>query len=302
MAMNNNFKDKLENICSNVKFDEPMSKHTTFRIGGNADAYVCANSEDEIINVIKLCKEEDVRFYIIGNGSNLLVKDEGFRGVIIEIGNGFNEIEVIDDETFAAKSGILLSRIAAFALERELSGFEALSGIPGTLGGAVVMNAGAYGGEIKDVVTEVYVLDNDGNKRTISNADMEFGYRTSIASKENLIILGAKIKLNKGNKDEIKALMNDFNGRRRDKQPLEYPSAGSTFKRPEGYFAGKLIEDSNLKGYTVGGAQVSEKHSGFVINIGNATCEDVLKLISDVQDKVFNDSGVKLEREVKILD
>lgn len=300
--INEVFKNKLEDICSNVKFDEPMSKHTTFRIGGNADAYVSVNNEEEIMEVVKLCKDEGVRFYIIGNGSNLLVKDEGFRGVIIEIGNGFNEIEVIDDETFAAKSGILLSRIAAFALEHELSGFEALSGIPGTLGGAVVMNAGAYGGEIKDVVTEVYVLDSDGNRRTISADDMEFGYRTSIVARDNLIVLGAKIKLSKGNKDEIKALMNDYNGRRRDKQPLEFPSAGSTFKRPEGYFAGKLIEDSNLKGYTVGGAQVSEKHSGFVINIGNATCEDVLKLISDVQDKVFNDSGVKLEREVKILD
>lgn len=299
---NNDFKNKLLNICSNVKEDEPMSKHTTFRIGGNADFYVSISSEDEISEIIKLCKQEKVRFYIIGNGSNLLVKDEGFRGVIIEIGNGYADIEEIDDETFVAKGGILLSRIAAYALEHELSGFEPLSGIPGTLGGAVVMNAGAYGGEIKDVVTEVYVLDGDGNKKTISNKDMEFGYRTSLATKENLIILGAKIKLKKGNRDEIKALMSDFNGRRRDKQPLEYPSAGSTFKRPEGYFAGKLIEDSNLKGYTVGGAQVSEKHSGFVINIGNATCADVLKLISDVQDKVFNDSGVKLEREVKILD
>lgn len=299
---NNDFKNKLLNICSNVKEDEPMAKHTTFRIGGNADFYVSISSEDEISEIIKLCKQEKVRFYIIGNGSNLLVKDEGFRGVIIEIGNGYADIEEIDDETFVAKGGILLSRIAAYALEHELSGFEPLSGIPGTLGGAVVMNAGAYGGEIKDVVTEVYVLDGDGNKKTISNKDMEFGYRTSLATKENLIILGAKIKLKKGNRDEIKALMGDFNGRRRDKQPLEYPSAGSTFKRPEGYFAGKLIEDSNLKGYTVGGAQVSEKHSGFVINIGNATCADVLKLISDVQDKVFNDSGVKLEREVKILD
>lgn len=299
---NNDFKNKLLNICDNVKFDEPMHKHTTFRIGGNADFYVSVSSEKEITEVIKLCKLENVRFYIIGNGSNLLVKDEGFRGVIIEIGNGYADIEEIDDEIFAAKGGILLSRIAAYALEHELSGFEPLSGIPGTLGGAVVMNAGAYGGEIKDVVTEVYVLDCDGNKKTISNKDMEFGYRTSLATKESLIILGAKIKLKKGNRDEIKALMSDFNGRRRDKQPLEFPSAGSTFKRPEGYFAGKLIEDSNLKGYTVGGAQVSEKHSGFVINIGNATCEDVLKLISDVQKKVYEDSGVELEREVKILE
>jgi len=299
--MNENFKNKLESICENVLYDEPMKKHITFKVGGNADAFASVKNEKEIIDVINLCKEENVDYYIIGNGSNLLVYDDGYRGLIIEIGKAFADIKKIDDETFYADSGVLLSKIAMYALENELAGFECLSGIPGTLGGGVVMNAGAYGGELKDVVESVKVLDDNGDVFVIKNEDMKFGYRTSVVKEKGFIVLGATLRLKKGNPEEIKSLMSDFNGRRRDKQPLEYPSAGSTFKRPEGYFAGKLIEDSGLRGYKVGGAQVSEKHCGFVINKGNATCSDVLKLIEDVKSKVLEDSGVTLEREVKII-
>ena len=299
--MNEIFKNKLEGICENVLYDEPMKKHITFRVGGNADAFVSVSNEKEIIDIINLCKEANVDYYIIGNGSNLLVYDDGYRGLIIEIGKSFADIKRIDDETFYADSGVLLSRIAVYALENELAGFECLSGIPGTLGGGVVMNAGAYGGELKDVVESVKVLDDNGDVFVIKNEDMKFGYRNSVVKEKGYVVLGATIRLRKGNAEEIKSLMSDFNGRRRDKQPLEYPSAGSTFKRPQGYFAGKLIEDSGLRGYAVGGAQVSEKHCGFVINKGDATCSDVLNLIEDVKNKVFEDSGVTLEREVKII-
>ena len=299
--MENTVKEKLEQICENVKFDEAMKNHTTFRIGGLADAFVSISSEDELREVLSYCREASLRFYIIGNGSNLLFSDDGFRGVIIEIGNRFSDIRLVSEDTIYAQSGVLLSKIAMVALNEELKGFEFASGIPGTLGGGVVMNAGAYGGELKDVIISVKVLDRDGNIREIDSKDMEFSYRSSIVEKEGFVVLGAYIKLSKGDKEEIKNFMNDLNGRRREKQPLEYPSAGSTFKRPEGYFAGKLIEDCNLKGSSVGGACVSEKHAGFVINKDNAKASDVIGLIDNIRKTVRDTFGVELEPEVKII-
>ncbi len=283
-----------------VVVDADMSKYTTFRIGGTADLLVKPNTIEDICNVIDICKQAGCPYYILGNGSNLLVSDEGYRGVIIQLFSNFAHVKV-DGNRITAKSGAILSVVSKAAANNNLTGFEFAFGIPGTVGGAVVMNAGAYGGEIKDVIVSCEVLDEDGNLHILKNEDLELGYRTSIIQKKNYIVLEATFEFKPGVKADIEATMSDLMQRRKDKQPLDKPSAGSTFKRPEGYFAGKLIMDAGLRGYTVGGAMVSEKHCGFVVNAGDATCKDVLQLISDVKRIVKEKFGVELEPEVKML-
>ena len=277
-----------------------MSLHTTFRIGGPADLFVTPGSIQAVADSIRICKETQTPYAVIGNGSNLLVSDTGYRGVIIQIGRNLNQVSV-NGEEIRAQAGAMLSVIAKTALSESLTGFEFASGIPGTLGGAAVMNAGAYGGEMKDVLTEVTVLTREGEIRTIPAEKLEMGYRTSLAAKNGWIILEAVLKFQKGDAEAIRGRMEELKMQRVTKQPLDLPSAGSTFKRPEGYFAGKLIMDAGLRGFTVGGAQISEKHCGFVVNKGGATADDVRNLICAVQKKVQEDAGVKLEPEVKFL-
>lgn len=284
----------------NVRRQEPMSLHTTFRIGGPADLFVTPGSIQAVADSIRICKETQTPYAVIGNGSNLLVSDTGYRGVIIQIGRNLNQVSV-NGEEIRAQAGAMLSVIAKTALSESLTGFEFASGIPGTLGGAAVMNAGAYGGEMKDVLTEVTVLTRGGEIRTVPAEKLEMGYRTSLAAKNGWIILEAVLKFQKGDAEAIRGRMEELKMQRVTKQPLDLPSAGSTFKRPEGYFAGKLIMDAGLRGFTVGGAQISEKHCGFVVNKGGATAEDVRNLICAVQKKVQEDAGVKLEPEVKFL-
>lgn len=301
--MNNN---KIENkFCTclgsdNVKLQEPMSKHTTFRIGGPVDFYLCPHSTKEVQQTVQICKEENLPYFILGNGSNLLVSDKGYRGVIIQLWKNFSDISV-KDCCITAKAGALLSKVAAEALEEGLTGMEFASGIPGTIGGAVFMNAGAYGGEMKDIIKEVKVLDDQGEIRVLSNEEMKLGYRTSIVKEKGYTVLSAVLQLKKGDVSVIRETMEDLKNRRTSKQPLDMPSAGSTFKRPEGYFAGKLIMDSGLRGFSMGGAQVSEKHCGFVVNKGGATAEDVTALIREVQRRVKEKFGVELETEVRFL-
>ena len=294
-----------EELCAiageaNVLQDEPMSGHTTFRIGGPADFFVTPSEAGEISRITHLCRERDIPYYVVGNGSNLLVGDKGYRGVIIQIFKNMNRISV-EGEEIHAQAGALLSKVAAAACEAELEGMEFASGIPGTLGGAVRMNAGAYGGEMKQVLKNATVLTADGDVLTIPEAEMGMGYRTSIVSKMDYVVLEAVLSLKKGRKEEIRARMDELREKRVEKQPLEYGSAGSTFKRPEGYFAGKLIQDAGLKGYRVGGAQISEKHSGFVINTDHASAQDVYQLMQDVDKKVYRQFGVHLEPEVRLL-
>lgn len=284
----------------NVLTDEPMSNHTTFRIGGAADYFLLPAEGTQIKGIFEICREEGIPCFILGNGSNLLVSDKGYRGAVIQIYRNMNKIET-EGTVIRAQAGALLSAIAAEAKNNSLTGFEFAGGIPGTLGGAVTMNAGAYGGEMKDVLKSVTVADGEGNIIKLSVEELNLGYRTSIVKTAGYFVLEAEISLKEGNPEEIKELMRDLTERRTSKQPLEFPSAGSTFKRPEGYFAGKLIMDSGLRGYRVGGAQVSEKHCGFVINAGGATAEDVRTLIQDVQNTVYEKFGVMLEPEVRFL-
>ncbi len=295
----NNFRSIFENQFQNVLFDEPMKKHTTFRIGGNADVFVVPKSVGEVEKAVGICKKEDIPFYVIGNGSNVLVGDGGFRGVIIQLFKNFGNVEVFEN-VIKADSGALLTAVSKKALECSLSGLEFAAGIPGTVGGGVCMNAGAYGGELKDVVQKITVL-HDGKVFDISSEDACFEYRNSKILKEKMLVISTEMCLEKGVYSEIKEKMNEFNKMRTEKQPLEFPSAGSTFKRPEGYFAGKLIMDSGLRGYSVGDAVVSEKHCGFVINKGNASAKDVLTLINNVKEIVFEKFGVVLEPEVRVI-
>ena len=292
----------LKNIFGEdyIRENEPMGKHCTFRCGGNADLYVMPGSIEELSSVVKACRENDYPFMVIGNGSNILVKDQGYKGAIIEVNNRINSVDVIGDE-IVADAGAKLSSVAMAAYENDLAGFEFAHGIPGNVGGAVVMNAGAYGGEIKDVIKWAKVLTEDGEVVTLNAEELELGYRTSIVQKKNMIVLQMCIKLDLGSQEEIALIMQMFMQKRKAKQPLEYPSAGSTFKRPEGYFAGKLIEDAGLRGYQVGGAMVSEKHCGFVINYDNATATDILQLMDDVKATVKEQFDVELEPEVKII-
>ena len=300
--MEQNFETCLYNVVDAAKIqkDEPMKKHTTFRIGGPADYFIMPSNEKELAETIRVCREFSIPIYIVGNGSNLLVGDKGFRGAIIQLYKSMGTFQV-EGNQITAQAGCSLAQIANAALDAALTGFEFAAGIPGTLGGAVTMNAGAYGGEMKDVLKEVTVMNQDGEILTIPADKLELGYRTSIIKTAGYIVLEAVISLKKGNIEEITALSRKLSAQRIEKQPLEYPSAGSTFKRPEGYFAGKLIMDSDLRGYRVGGAQVSEKHCGFVINAGGATAEDVVTLMKNVTDIVYEKFGVKLEPEVKFL-
>ena len=300
--MSQEFAYKLEQILGKEQIlrEEPMRLHTTFRIGGPAQFFVIPRTQEEAAAAVRLCRSEGAPYYIIGHGSNLLVSDKGYRGVVIQLFKEFSDIN-IEGTRIRAQAGASLAKIAAEALRAGLAGFEFAAGIPGTLGGACIMNAGAYGGEMKDVLLAVTVLTKDGEIREIPREELDMGYRTSRASREGWIVLGAAIELARGDEKEIRAKMEDLKQRRTDKQPLEYPSAGSTFKRPEGYFAGKLIQDAGLKGLRVGDAMVSEKHSGFVVNCGNATAADVDGLIRLVQEKVREDSGITLEPEVRRL-
>ncbi|MCI6637327.1 MAG: UDP-N-acetylmuramate dehydrogenase [Bilifractor sp.] len=280
--------------------DEPMSRHTTFRIGGPADLMVCPQSGEATTEILRYCREQGIPWFIIGNGSDLLVSDDGYRGVIVQIDQNLQRVHT-EGCVIRAEAGILLSRLAAEARDHSLTGFEFASGIPGTLGGACTMNAGAYGGEMKHVLKSVTVLDENLEVRTVAVEDLDLGYRHSRIMDRRWIVLEAEVLLEKGEKEKITVRMNELRDARVSKQPLEYPSAGSTFKRPEGYYAGKLIMDAGLCGFRVGGAQVSEKHCGFVINRDHATAEDVRELISEVQKRVFDKFQVHLEPEVRFL-
>lgn len=284
-----------------LKEGELLSNHTTFRIGGAAKYFAVPKNEEEIMEAVDFAIVKDLPYYILGKGSNVLFADEGYPGVIIEIGAGMERVERTGDTGIRAQAGVSLSALAAFAAREGLSGLEFAGGIPGTLGGAVTMNAGAYGGEMKNVIVSAKVMDEEGAVQELSCEELQLGYRTSIVQKKQFVVLEAEFLLKPGTTEEIQNTMKELNAKRREKQPLEYPSAGSTFKRPEGYFAGKLIEDAGLRGYRVGDAQVSEKHCGFVVNRGKATCAEVLQLIGDVQKTVKEQFGVQLEPEVRII-
>ena len=276
-----------------IKIDEPMKKHISFRVGGPADILVRPRTEEQLSATLKYISENNLPYLIIGNGSNLLIKDGGIRGIVIEFGDNFNKFE-IEGTTIKAQAGALLAAIGKAALRESLTGFECISGIPGSLGGALAMNAGAYGGEIKSVVKSVRAMNPKGEIFEFTNEQMKFEYRRSMLTDSDYIVLSAQLELKKGNYDEIKEFMADLTNRRVSKQPLNLPSAGSTFKRPEGHFAGKLIDDCGLRGLTLRGAQVSEKHCGFVVNIGDATAKDILDLIYVVKSTVLNKFGIML--------
>lgn len=298
----NLFIEDLKQILTleQIKENEPMKHHTTFRIGGVADVMALPYNEQEVIGIIDLAKKHNIPYTVVGNGSNILVTDKGIRGVVIKIADNFSKIS-IDGNTVYAQAGARLTAISRKIYEEGLTGFEFASGIPGTVGGGVYMNAGAYDSEMKNVVKSVTVLDKNSNVIELENEAMEFGYRKSKAMKEDYIILSVVMELKSGNKDEIKAKIDDFTNRRVTKQPVSEFSAGSTFKRPEGHFAGKLIEDTGLRGYTVGRAKISEKHCGFVINKGDSTFKEMIEFIQGVKHKVYQKTGVKLEEEIKIL-
>ena len=293
--------ETLCGICgaAHVLVREPMSRHTTFRTGGPADLLVQPEAE-QIAPILEVCRNEEIPWTVIGNGSNLLVGDGGIRGVVLEIGKQMSDV-VIEGTVITAGAGAMLSSIASRAAAAELTGMEFASGIPGSLGGAVVMNAGAYGGEMKDILQKVTVLTPDGTVQTLSVEELELSYRHSIIPEKGYLVISAVLKLQPGNADEIQSIMDDLKEKRVSKQPLEYPSAGSTFKRPEGHFAGQLIDEAGLRGYQCGGAQISVKHAGFVINTGNATAEDVVNVITHAQEEVLKRNNIKLETEVKRL-
>ena len=282
----------------NILLDEPMNKHTSFKTGGNADIFVKAYSVEEIKSILKISKENNIPLFIIGNGTNLLVKDEGFRGIVLQI--KLEHIQ-INDAFVYVQSGVKNAILAKKLLDNSLTGFEFAAGIPGTIGGTIKMNAGAYGGEMKDIVDEVTYLDYNQNLHTINNEECEFEYRHSRFFNERGIILSTKLNLEKGNKEEIQEKMDEFAMQRKQKQPLEYPNAGSTFKRGENYITAKLIDEFGLKGYSIGGAQVSEKHAGFIINKGNSTSKDILDLIEYVKTKVKEQTGEDIKLEIEII-
>lgn len=284
---------------NDIKIDEKLSEYVNFKVGGPADILLIPNSKEQVIKSIKICKENNIPFYLIGNGSNILVRDGGFRGVILSLKNVKNIY--VDGEKIEAECGVMLKEVSDKAIENSLTGFEFACGIPGTIGGAVFMNAGAYDGEISKVIESAEVIDENCNIIRLSREELDFGYRSSLVMKKGYTVLSAVFKLEKGQVKTIKELIEDLTNKRESKQPLEYPSAGSTFKRPTGYFAGKLIQDAGLKGYSIGGAAVSEKHSGFVINKGNATAKDITDLIKHIQDEVKKQFGVDLHPEVRII-
>ncbi len=301
-VMNSEIYEHLRQIVpdENLIKDEAMSRHTTFRTGGPASLFIRVRSVSELLQVKELLDSRGVPFFVIGNGSNLLISDRGYDGAVISL-ELMNNISLAGDCYIEAEAGALNSAIASFARANSLTGFEFAAGIPGTIGGAMIMNAGAYDGEMKMITSSVRVIDPEGREKTLSCSDMEFGYRTSAIKGRGYIVLSALLTLQKGEEKDITDKMTELALKRKEKQPLEYPSAGSTFKRPEGYFAGKLIENAHLKGYTVGGAQVSEKHCGFVINRGEATSADIYRLICDVRERVLENSGVTLEPEVIMI-
>ena len=282
--------------------NEPMKAHTTFKIGGPARLMIMPESEEELSQAVKACNSLGIRYLAMGNGSNLLVSDKGVNAAVILLGKGFDDICLLDETTVFARAGAQLIKVCNFALDNSLSGLEFAYGIPGSCGGAAFMNAGAYGGEMKDVLYKCDHIDKNGEKGSLSGAELKLSYRHSVYYDNGCIVTGLYLKLKKGDKDEIREKMTELMGRRREKQPLEFPSAGSTFKRPEGYFAGALIEECKLKGASVGGAQVSEKHAGFVINTGDATCQDVLDLCKKISDTVYEEKGVKLEMEIRVTE
>ena len=284
-----------------IKVNEEMKNHTTFRVGGEADYLVIPYDVNDVIAICKFTKKNNIPLTVIGNGSNLLVKDAGIRGIVLKISNVLNEIKITDTD-IEVGAGLRLTKLAKVAMENSLTGIEWANGIPGTVGGAVAMNAGAYGGEMSQVIVETKYLTEDGDIKILTNEEQKFGYRHTVFTDEiNGIIISVKIHLNKSDREKITEKMTDYIEKRKEKQPLEFPSAGSTFKRPKDNFAGKLIEDAGLKGYTIGGACVSDKHAGFVINKGNATAQEILDLIESVKAKVKETSGVELEEEVKII-
>lgn len=300
--MNTSMYEFIENIIpkERIFFEEPMSRHTTFRVGGAAECMILIEQEEELLKLIPYLNQIEEDYFILGNGSNLLVGDKGYRGVIIKLGEGMDRITV-DGERILVQAGALLSKTAAVARDAELSGMEFAAGIPGSIGGGIVMNAGAYDGEMKQITESVKVMDKEGNILVLDNDTMEFGYRTSIIKNRPFIVLEVVLRMRAGKKDEIQAKMNELMAKRQSRQPLNYPSAGSTFKRPEGYFAGKLIMDAGMRGYRIGDAQVSEKHCGFIVNIGNASAADVREVIEEVQEKVKERFHVRLEPEIIFL-
>ena len=283
-----------------LKRDEPMKFHTTFKTGGNADIFVEPETEEQLFEIIKLCKKENQEYFILGKGSDLLISDKGYRGVIVST-TKIDYIELISEDVIEAGVGATVSEVSKFALDNLLTGMEFASGIPGSMGGAVYMNAGAYGGESKDIILELKVIEDDNIVRWVGVSDLDLGYRYSNIAKLNRVAVAVRLKLLKGNKEEIFIKMEDFRSRREEKQPLEFPSAGSTFKRPEGHFAGQLIDNAGLRGYSIGGAKVSDKHCGFIINMGNATSSDIYNLILKVQKTVKEKFNVELLTEVKLL-
>lgn len=294
---------KIEEIIdiSKIRYNESMKKHTTIRIGGNAKCMVLPTEVSDIIKTVNFAKENDIEYFVIGNGSDLVVADEGIDGIVIKIGAGFDKVEINNEEVIAY-AGCTMPKLAQILKKESLTGFEFACGIPGTIGGGVRMNAGAYGSEISNVVEEITYLDENSNICKIKNKDAKFGYRQSIFGlNKDYIVLSAKFVFKKGNIKDIDEKMKEFTIARKTKQPIEYPNAGSTFKRPEGYFVGKLVQDANLRGYRVGDAQVSEKHTGFIVNLGEATCKDVKQIIKDIQDTVYEKFGVKLETEIQFI-
>lgn len=295
---------ELINLLEKAEIDyienEPMKNHTSFKTGGDAKVFISPKDENELIYVLKICKSLSMKPFVLGNGSNLLISDEGIKNrPVIHIGKAFSFIRDIDETTIEVGAGGSLTALCNYALSKELTGLEFAFGIPGSCGGAAYMNAGAYGGEMKDVMITCNHIDSDGNKGSFSGDELDLSYRHSVYSDSEYIITSIIVRLSKGDKKEIEDKMQDLMGRRKDKQPLEYPSAGSVFKRPEGYFAGALIEQSGLKGKRIGGAMVSEKHAGFIINYDNATTSDVLELIRFCQDTVMEKFGVRMETEIK---
>lgn len=300
--MNNQLLEMLNEILpqGSILLHEPLKKHTTFRIGGEADCFLEIGDLAKLQQIIPLLTEYQEPFFLLGNGSNLLVSDKGFRGTILHLSGEFTDLSIHDREIMAG-AGLLLSSVAKFAAEKSLTGMEFAAGIPGTIGGAIMMNAGAYGGEMKQIVKNVMLMTKEGDLLSVSGEDMAFGYRTSRIKNSGDIVLSVTLELQSGDQTEILSVMKDLAEKRREKQPLEYPSAGSTFKRPEGNFAGKLIMDSGLRGFQIGGAQVAEKHCGFVINRDNASAKDVVNLMRHIRDTVEKDSGIRLEKEIIFL-
>lgn len=297
--------NNIKSICTEIgcEYSEGvmLSAHTSFKIGGKADLFVMPDTTEKLAAVISACKKDEIKVLILGKGSNLLVSDNGFKGVVVSTG-ALDKLELIDETTVYCQSGVTLSKLCRFALDNSLTGLEFAYGIPGSAGGAAYMNAGAYGGEMKDVLYRCDHISSDGETGSFEGDELDLSYRHSVYSKSDKTVTALYLKLQKGDKTAIKAKMDELMGKRRDKQPLEYPSAGSTFKRPEGYFAGALIEQCGLKGFTVGGAQVSQKHAGFVVNVGGATANDVLGVIKHCQSVVFENTGVMLEPEVEITE